>query len=337
MTLPSDLFYPLIALATMVTAASLIIYLKYPVLLLQFYFRFSVLASGMRIKYIKQDGYTICYGEKGKPKKGVLSMLLVHGFTADKFMWVPLVKSMKGDVHVIAIDLPGHGDSDTPAEHEDIRSHMTTVEKLHKFIQVVGLTDEPFHLVGMSVGGALAGLYASQHNSIKALTLICPAMQTPYESPFWANMKTALDSGIEDIHDACSLLFPQTSDEVQSMLDFVQYHKMFVPTQILQGVVDVRKKYYPFYKRLFSTLVDPDNHCLLESFAHKIKAPTQVIWGENDQVIDVSGVSLLKEKLPNCIKVDIIPHCGHSITTDRPGALIKAISGFREMIMSLEN
>ncbi|KAL3853213.1 hypothetical protein ACJMK2_016770 [Sinanodonta woodiana] len=308
MTLPGVLLYPLIAVA----AASLVIYLKYPVLLLQFYFRFSVLASGMRVKYIKQDGYSICYGEKGKPKKGVLSMLLVHGFTADKFMWVPLVKSMKGDVHVIAIDLPGHGESDTPAEHEDIQSHMTTVDKLHKFIQVVGLTEEPFHLVGMSVGGALAGLYASQYNSVKALTLICPAMQTPEESPFWSNMKNALESGIEDIHSACNLLFPQTSDEVQSMLDFVQYNKIFVPTQILQGVVDVRKKYYPFYRRFSSCF-------------------------NIFQVIDVSGVTLLKEKLPNCIKVDIIPHCGHSITTDRPGALIKAISEFREIIMSLES
>ena len=55
-------------------------------------FRVSVWQSGMRLKYATMDGLSICYGEKGKRKKGSVSMLLLHGFTADKFMWVPLVR-----------------------------------------------------------------------------------------------------------------------------------------------------------------------------------------------------------------------------------------------------
>ena len=54
--------------------------------------RVSVWRSGMRLKYITVEGLSICYGEKGHRKKGSVSMLLLHGFSADKFMWVPLVK-----------------------------------------------------------------------------------------------------------------------------------------------------------------------------------------------------------------------------------------------------
>ena len=54
--------------------------------------RASVWQSGMRLKYVTIDGLTLCYGEKGQRKKGTASMLLIHGFSADKFMWVPLVK-----------------------------------------------------------------------------------------------------------------------------------------------------------------------------------------------------------------------------------------------------
>ena len=53
--------------------------------------RISVWRSGMRLKYVTIDGLSICYGEKGQIRKDSVSMLLVHGFSADKFMWVPLV------------------------------------------------------------------------------------------------------------------------------------------------------------------------------------------------------------------------------------------------------
>ena len=50
------------------------------------------------------------------------------------------------------------------------------------------------------------------------------------------------------------------------------------------------------------------------------------------QVIDVSGAAHLQKILPNCKQVDIIPRCGHSIGTDRPGAMTKAIKVFRQAV-----
>ena len=40
-------------------------------------------------------------------------------------------QNLPSDAHVIAVDLPGHGDSDTPTDDYDI-SHMNTVIKMHK-------------------------------------------------------------------------------------------------------------------------------------------------------------------------------------------------------------
>ena len=45
----------------------------------------------MRIKKVNIGNLTIAYGEKGEKKKGQSSILLLHGFSADKFMWSPLV------------------------------------------------------------------------------------------------------------------------------------------------------------------------------------------------------------------------------------------------------
>ena len=48
------------------------------------------------------------------------------------------------------------------------------------------------------------------------------------------------------------------------------------------------------------------------------------------QVIDVSGAEHLRKRLPDCRRVDIIPRCGHSVGTDRPGAMTKLIKLFRK-------
>ncbi|WAR26038.1 ABH6B-like protein, partial [Mya arenaria] len=221
--------------------------------------------SGLKLKYVNIDDMTICYGEKGKRRKGQPSMILLHGFTACKFMWSPLAKNLSHDCHVIAVDLPGHGDSDTPTEDEDI-SHTTTVKKMNQIICRLGLEEEPFHLVGMSMGGALAGLYAAQYpEHIHSLTLICPAMRTPIESPFWGDIHAALEQGMTNLHEKCTLLFPQSAHQVQDMLRFVQFNNSWVPKQILQGVVDFRKNYYPFYARYYLGGGRPGNSCIRSS------------------------------------------------------------------------
>lgn len=45
-----------------------------------------------------------------------------------------------------------------------------------QIIQAVGLDTEPFHIIGLSMGGALAGIYAAEYPSlVDRVTLICPA------------------------------------------------------------------------------------------------------------------------------------------------------------------
>lgn len=54
--------------------------------------RVTVLWSGMKIKYVNVNGRNVCYGERGQKQKGKSSMILLHGFSADKSMWAPLVR-----------------------------------------------------------------------------------------------------------------------------------------------------------------------------------------------------------------------------------------------------
>jgi len=47
---------------------------------------------------------------------------------------------------------------------------------LIQIILAIGLDDQPFHIVGLSMGGALAGLYTAKYPQyIDRVTMMCPA------------------------------------------------------------------------------------------------------------------------------------------------------------------
>ena len=47
----------------------------------------------MRLKTVTDDkGFTFTFGERGQPIQGRPSVLFLHGFSADHFMWAPIVQ-----------------------------------------------------------------------------------------------------------------------------------------------------------------------------------------------------------------------------------------------------
>ncbi|KAL5015170.1 hypothetical protein ScPMuIL_009440 [Solemya velum] len=327
--LPAVFGYPVIAMATTLTCATLIVYMIFPSVLIQAYMRLSVLSCGMKIKSVRIGKHLIWYGEKGQSKNRKSSILLVHGFSADMYMWVPLVRKLTDDSHVIAIELPGHGNTAAPEEGEDI-SFSAYVEIINKFVSELGLYKSPFHMIGISMGGTISGVYSARYpGHVERLTMMCPAMMTPQVSKY-AELVAERHGHHGDHMDLLETrLLPRTPEDVQEMLNFVQYRKTLLPAKLLKGIAEMRTPYYPYLLRMFKTMTAADHLSALEDTAEYIPVPTQLIWGEADQLIHISGIDVLKSKLPNCQRVDLIPRCGHNVTMDRPGAMTKAIRCFR--------
>ena len=64
----------------------------------------SVSVAGIRIAYLVRNPLTVTSGV-------VPTVVLVHGITIDKHDWLPLVRRLPKHWKIIALDLPGHGDS----------------------------------------------------------------------------------------------------------------------------------------------------------------------------------------------------------------------------------
>ncbi|CAL1534576.1 unnamed protein product [Lymnaea stagnalis] len=308
-------------IATLTTVMTLYLYFIQPSMIVQAYFRVAVRWSGMRMKYTKPlpDNFKFFYGEKGYKKKGQMSILLLHGFSADHFMWAPIVQNLPSYVHVVAMDLPGHGFTSDPIKGEDI-GFKGQISRIKQFLELINLTNQPLHVVGVSMGATIAGILAAEFpENIAALTLTCPSMKTPLESRMIKeNKKDVLekDGGLLTLEN-CPML-PQTAKELQTMLDISHYYTVKYPKQILKGAVELRKKKNNLYLQLVNLLISEDSSIMLEKHLHRITCPVQVIWGQEDWVVDVSGLEILSAMLPNCQRIDILPECGHAVNLDQP-------------------
>ncbi|XP_045884650.1 monoacylglycerol lipase abhd6-A-like [Micropterus dolomieu] len=304
-------------------------FLFWPGALLKAYNWFLRLRLGLVVRYSHSGSYRFCYASRGTPGGTTPSLLLLHGFSASKDMWLPVIKHLPRSQHVVCVDMPGHqGTSRTGAEDYSIQGQ---VGRIHQFVQSIGLDKRPFHLVGTSMGGNVAGVYAAHYpDHLSSATLICPAgLVYPTESEFIIRLRELEKNQKEEnsrMEESIPLI-PSTPQELEDMLKLCCHTPPKLPRQVLRGLLDNRIPNNGFYKEVFMEIVGEKSRHLLQENLHRITSPLQVIWGKEDKVVDVSGAAVLQAAVPNC-QVALLDNCGHSVALERPRKAAKLITDF---------
>ena len=119
--------------------------------------RFVAMPDGLRLHYLDAG-----------PRDGPV-LLLVHGYSASSFDWMPWIEHLARRHRVIAIDLPGHGlTAAKPGAVFTVDGLIAIVAAL-----VAALHLPRFLLVGHSMGGQVAWHYALDHAArIAGLVLV---------------------------------------------------------------------------------------------------------------------------------------------------------------------
>lgn len=101
-----------------------------------------------------------------------LPLVLLHGFAADSQSWAPLASALGAERTIVRIDLPGHGRSPKRRISGFPGLARMIVEAFDDAVRDLG----PVHLVGHSLGGALALALADiRPRKVASLSLISPA------------------------------------------------------------------------------------------------------------------------------------------------------------------
>jgi len=101
-------------------------------------------------------------------------VLLLHSALSSKLQWYNLMRQMSRDHFMLAVDLYGYGDSPFPPQSDNftLSDEIALVESL---LEGIIPDDEPFHVVGHSLGGAVGLRFCYKApERIRSLTLFEP-------------------------------------------------------------------------------------------------------------------------------------------------------------------
>ena len=231
-------------------------------------------------KTVTVDGRVWPYLEGGDPSKPTLVM--VHGFGADKDHWTFYAPWMTRDYHLIAPDLPGFGENDRNRELPfDVASQA---RRLKDFLDALGI--ERPHLGGNSMGGWIALRFAIDYpDRLRTLTLMNNA-----------GILGADESELQKLaanRDYNPLVIANLED-ADRLIAFVVRKPTFVPARLKPVIYADALKHRDLLDQIFWTIADEMEQKPLNDELGNVTAPTLIIWGRHDKLIDVSCVAVLE-------------------------------------------
>ncbi|MDR7016966.1 alpha/beta hydrolase [Acinetobacter sp. 3657] len=255
--------------------------------------------AGLQSKTLKVGDITWSYSEGGQAGKPII--VLIHGLAGSRDNWNRVAQALTANYHVIIPDLPASGETQVPKEFDYSVPNVT--EKLRRFIEAANLTG-PAHIAGHSLGGSVAMLYAGQYSfETKSLFLINAA----------GVYRTATTPYLKDPNQIRNMVVSKKGD-FNFLMQQAMYAPPFIPKEIAQaqermmiGQVEQTKKMMEQVIAL-NKLYTPDSFALL---TRAIDAPTLILWGKQDKIINVEVASELKSLLKNAQTPVILDKVGH--------------------------
>ncbi len=266
--------------------------------------------AGLVQKEVQAGDHRIAYLEGGS---GSETLVLVHGFGADKDNWPHIAKFLPG-YHFIIPDLPGFGDSTkSPKAQYDVSSQ---VERLDAFFNAIGL--KKFYIAGNSMGGNISGIYAAKYpEKVKGLILL---NNSGIKFPVKSYVFKEIDRGFNP------LLVTGRSD-YDRLLGIIFVKQPFIPLPVKWILADKALAAREFNNKVFRDINTMP--ASIENNFGRLTMPVLIIWGDRDMVLDVSGVAVLEKGIKNHT-THILKDCGHAPMIERPEETAGYIKTFIE-------
>ncbi|HZP20731.1 MAG TPA: alpha/beta fold hydrolase [Bauldia sp.] len=214
--------------------------------------------------------------------------VFVHGFGADHTTWRMTLPHFVERGRILALDLPGHGLSGVDVGPGTVAFFADQVEA---WLDAAG-TDR-FHLVGHSLGGAIATRLAGRRpQRVISLTLIAPiGFGPPINRTFIAR-------------------FPHLRDpaEARSVLSLLVANPRLISDQMVTDTLAFvgRAGVSAALETVAANLASGDSFFPLRAEITALAAPPRIIWGAEDRILPPPGDG-------GGAPVEVIPRAGHLV------------------------
>jgi 2-hydroxy-6-oxonona-2,4-dienedioate hydrolase len=251
-------------------------------------------------------------------------LLFIHGLGSSAERWLDIPDALSLYFHTLAIDLPGFGGSDKPADMNYTIEAFSDI--VRQFMDKIRITEEDrgnneirtTTLVGHSLGGYIASSIAAaddDSNLLDKLVLVDSSGNLEKPTPL---LDQYLDAAMNP-----------TKEKVRKVFEQMVANPLLISDVLVQGFIDRINK--PGSKYAFeSSLRNSANTQIGIKNLNKIgekRIPTLIIWGMHDKVIPTQHSEIFREAIKGST-VTVIPRTGHAPFTEKPALACEYLHKF---------
>jgi non-heme chloroperoxidase len=251
-----------------------------------------------------KTGIKMHYAEQGAANG--IPVILLHGITDSWFSWSRVLPRLDNKYRVYALDLRGHGDTDKPGTGYAMKNFAADVVAFMDAMKIKKAT-----VVGHSMG------------SFVALQTTLDAPERVERLLIMGTATTARNADTQDLQKA----FAELKDPLDEnfVRDFqVGASSKTVPADFMDGIVRQSMK---VPARVWKSAMDGVIAEDYQPNLGKIKIPTLIIWGENENVFPRQEQDILKAKIMNST-LKVYPSAGHSPQWEYPEKFAEDLNEF---------
>lgn len=231
-------------------------------------------------------------------------VVLLHGFGGSHAVWAPIQAQLAAETRTLACDLPGHGGS---LDYPDAGPAKVAATAILADLEARGISAA--HLVGHSMGGAIAALMAIfQPQRVASLTLLAPGGFGPeINQRLLKRYAAATDAAtLEPVLEAMFGWFSSLPEGLAAEL---------IAARGAPGTAEKLREMAQGLAR------DGRQGMLPRDRLEALAMPVTVVWGGLDNVLPARHA----EGLPAHYTVRLFPDLGHMLPEEAPDEMLDII------------
>ena len=248
------------------------------------------------------------------------TLVAIHGLGGTKGSFLPTLAELAPNFRVIALDLPGFGDSDKPlrASYDPRYFARAVVELLD------ALALDRVHVVGNSLGGRVALELGMRHpDRVGGLVMLCPALAWRRDRPLVPLLRLARpELGLVQIAprmlvEAIVRRLIPGAEEGWTAAGVDEFLRAYLTPA-------GRAAFYAAARHIY--LDEPHGPKGFWSRLAELQARSLFVWGRFDRIVPIAFARHVEQALPSARHLEL--DCGHVPQIERPRRTHSAIREF---------
>jgi pimeloyl-ACP methyl ester carboxylesterase len=240
-------------------------------------------------------------------------LILLHGTNSSRDVWAPVLPALVGERELIAIDLPGHGQSPPTS--------FTPPDWAQEVAALLDNLDlDRASVVGHSSGGWTA-LELAKLGRARAVLALAPAGLWRRHSPALTDAGLRFNWRLGQLLPEGLITKPLSTSVGRRMsLRQISVHPAQVPPEVAIATARavIHTASFPEHFKRTRVLRFLDGSQIPPS------VPVHVVWGAKDRIARARS-SRRADQLPEHATVETWDDCGHMVMWDRPERLVEAM------------